>query len=239
MGAHPSGPSVLCDISPELDGKTLGKLLDIWPELMGTVDLYAKYGKKLPFLFKVLSVQKPLSIQVHPDRSLAAKLHQSKPDLYPDSNHKPEMAIALSKFYALAYFRPHQEIIKFIQEFQQLRTVIGEDICNNYITANEASKKQTLKACFSSLMKASHKSVSDNLKSLKALAKTSSSPELSLFLQIVEYYPDDVGSFAFFFLNLVELQPSEALYIDAREPHCYIHGSKYWLLQDNIYKSVG
>lgn len=227
MGTHPSGPSVLCDISPELNGKTLGKLLEMWPEFLGTIDLCTKYQRKLPFLFKVLSVQKPLSIQVHPDRTLAAKLHLSRPNLYPDSNHKPEMAIAMSKFYALAYFRSHNEIINFMQEYEQLREVIGQDLCSEYIAADEASKKLCLKKCFSSLMRASAESVSISLKSLKTLAETRQCPHLSMFLRIVEYYPDDVGAFAFFFLNLVELAPHEALYIDAREPHCYLHGGKH------------
>jgi mannose-6-phosphate isomerase len=56
---------------------------------------------ELPFLFKVLSVQKALSIQAHPDVALARRLHATKPDLYKDANHKPEMAIALTQFEAL------------------------------------------------------------------------------------------------------------------------------------------
>lgn len=34
-----------------------------------------KYGSKLPFLFKVLSINKALSIQAHPNKKLAEKLH--------------------------------------------------------------------------------------------------------------------------------------------------------------------
>ncbi len=50
----------------------------------------------MAFLFKLLAVNKALSIQAHPDKTLAEKLHASHPDLYKDPNHKPEIAIAIS-----------------------------------------------------------------------------------------------------------------------------------------------
>eukprot|EP00951_Prasinocladus_malaysianus_P004978 scaffold35369_cov15-Prasinocladus_malaysianus.AAC.1 len=56
----------------------------------------ARFGDDLPYLFKVLSVETALSIQAHPDKTLAYKLHAEKPDIYKDGNHKPEMAIAIS-----------------------------------------------------------------------------------------------------------------------------------------------
>lgn len=47
---------------------------------------------------------KALSIQAHPDRDLAAVLHEQHPDVYKDGNHKPEMALALTEFGALCGF---------------------------------------------------------------------------------------------------------------------------------------
>ena len=80
LGTHPSGPSLLDD------GTELSKVVK---------------GGNLPWLLKVLSAGKALSIQAHPDKSLAEKLHKDKPDLYKDANHKPEMAIALTPFEAM------------------------------------------------------------------------------------------------------------------------------------------
>ena len=48
-------------------------------------------------------------------QSHAEKLHAERPDKYPDSNHKPEMAIALTPFEGLCGFRPKQEIVGFLQ----------------------------------------------------------------------------------------------------------------------------
>jgi len=36
----------------------------------------------LPFLFKVLSIDKALSIQTHPDKKTAEILHKKQPDIY-------------------------------------------------------------------------------------------------------------------------------------------------------------
>jgi len=57
-----------------------------------------RFGDDLPYLFKVLSVDTALSIQAHPDKSLAEQLHAERPHVYKDDNHKPEMAVALHDF---------------------------------------------------------------------------------------------------------------------------------------------
>ena len=43
------------------------------------------------------------------------RLHKENPAEYPDDNHKPEMAIALTPFKALCGFRPTREIVTFLQ----------------------------------------------------------------------------------------------------------------------------
>lgn len=100
MGTHPSGPSTLLDDNGEL------LLLRDWlarkPDALGRV-VAARWGGDLPFLFKVLSVAKALSIQAHPDKKLAEALHALRPSVYKDDNHKPEMAIAITEFRALIY----------------------------------------------------------------------------------------------------------------------------------------
>jgi mannose-6-phosphate isomerase len=47
------------------------------------LDKYPNAGEgHLPFLFKVLSIGKALSIQAHPDKKLAEKLHAERGDVY-------------------------------------------------------------------------------------------------------------------------------------------------------------
>lgn len=46
-------------------------------------EITRRYGGKLPFLFKVLSIRKALSIQAHPNKKLAEQLHAKDPKNYP------------------------------------------------------------------------------------------------------------------------------------------------------------
>jgi mannose-6-phosphate isomerase len=104
MGDHVSGPSKL---------KATGELLGDFLAKDSTGNIGGQ--TKLSFLFKVLSIRKALSIQCHPNKEEAEKLHAARPDLYKDPNHKPELAIALTPFLALCGFRPHQEIYELLK----------------------------------------------------------------------------------------------------------------------------
>lgn len=77
MGTHPSLPS--------RDVHTQRTLLDLIHDnkALMSPDVGNRYGDKLPFLFKVLSIRKALSIQAHPDKKLAEELHQRDPKNYP------------------------------------------------------------------------------------------------------------------------------------------------------------
>jgi len=46
--------------------------------------------------------------------------------IYKDSNHKPEMAIAITDFEALCGFVPHQELKDALQSVPELRKLIGD-----------------------------------------------------------------------------------------------------------------
>ena len=123
MGTHVSLPSqikqtkqLLSDFLKENPKKHLGKSLEI-----------SVFEDKLPFLFKILSIEKALSIQAHPNKALAEILNKNFPEIYKDNNYKPEMAIALTKFRALSNFLPLKEIIKNFEDFSSLRKIFSEE----------------------------------------------------------------------------------------------------------------
>ena len=99
IGTHPSGPATLQD-----ENQT---------------PLEEAVGGELPFLFKVLSAGKALSIQAHPDKDVAARLHAENPQAYADANHKPEMAIALTPFEAMCGFRRIEEYVIIWTSFKK------------------------------------------------------------------------------------------------------------------------
>jgi len=45
-----------------------------------------------------------------------------------------------------------------------------------------------------------------------------------LVLRLENQYPSDIGVIAAFFLNHVKLNPGEALFLGANEPHAYLSG---------------
>lgn len=45
-----------------------------------------------------------------------------------------------------------------------------------------------------------------------------------LMLRLEKLYPADIGVIAAFFFNYVKLNPGQALYLGANEPHAYISG---------------
>ena len=95
MGTHPNGPSTVLDGENET---LLSDWIDANVDVLGPI-VKGTFDGKLPFLFKVLSVNKALSIQAHPNKSHATLLHKERPEIYKDSNHKPEMAIGKNRSY--------------------------------------------------------------------------------------------------------------------------------------------
>lgn len=230
MGTHPSLPSK--DVET---GRSLLDLVSDNQALMGH-DITSKYKSKLPFLFKVLSIQKALSIQAHPNKKLAEKLHAQDPKNYPDDNHKPEMAIAITPFEGLCGFRPLSEIAHFLKTIAPLRDLVGEEDSKGLEDAASSGSdaKTKLRAAFTHLMKSDRQLVATKSKDLLALAeskKLDPGPSSNTTDQLCELvqrcnanFPDDIGLFNLFFLNIVKLEPGEAMYLKADDIHAYISG---------------
>ncbi|KAK3934757.1 mannose-6-phosphate isomerase [Diplogelasinospora grovesii] len=242
MGTHPSNPSK--DLTT---GRTLLDLVEDNQALLSP-SVAARYGKKLPFLFKVLSINKALSIQAHPNKKLAEQLHARDPKNYPDDNHKPEMAIAITPFEGLCGFRPLAEIAHFLETVPALRQLVGEDNARGFIatvkdTAGSDSEeatsrnKRALQAVFGALMSSSEADMTAATKTLVesassagadfaggGVAATPGSVLAELVTRLHGQFGPDYGLFVLFFLNYVTLQPGEALFLRADDIHAYVSG---------------
>ncbi|KAL4770270.1 mannose-6-phosphate isomerase [Aspergillus nidulans var. acristatus] len=246
MGTHPSLPSK--------DVETQRTLLDMVQDNLALMSLEVseRYGGKLPFLFKVLSIRKALSIQAHPNKKLAEALHARDPQNYPDDNHKPEMTIAITPFEGLCGFRPLAEIVHFLKAVAPLRYLVGVQTATDFENAVRGSEntedpeqtkknKAALRTLFTSLMKSAPGNIEQAAKELVAAAQ--SSPETfaslvnapdtnppnaaelaSIIIRLNEQFPNDIGLFVFFFLNFVRLEPGEAMFLKADDIHAYISG---------------
>ena len=242
MGTHPSLPSK--------DLKTQRTLLDLVRDNAALLspEISERYGAKLPFLFKVLSIRKALSIQAHPNKRLAEQLHAKDPRNYPDDNHKPEMTIAITPFDGLCGFRPLIDIVHFLQNVTPFRRLVGEDAATafeNTVRGQEASaedgqveqNRQALQAAFSALMKNEKGAVASAAEELIFSAQaeganfaagggpSNDGKELaSLVIRLNSQFKGDIGLFILFFLNYVKLEIGEAMFLKADDIHAYLSG---------------
>uniref|UniRef100_A0A7S2HDI8 mannose-6-phosphate isomerase n=1 Tax=Helicotheca tamesis TaxID=374047 RepID=A0A7S2HDI8_9STRA len=215
IGTHPKGPTTL------RDGSTLEEAV----------------GGQLPFLFKVLSAGKALSIQAHPDLTGAKRLHKENPSNYGDPNHKPEMAIALTPFEAMCGFRRIEEIAILIKKHHEFAACISEKAkLDVFLASDEESGRLALKAMFRSFMECPK---DESLKNLKSLLKRLQSEQggfhphqeppwerkcARAILRLAQQFPGDPGAMSPFFLNYLLIAPGESFYMAANEPHAYVAG---------------
>jgi mannose-6-phosphate isomerase len=136
MGAHPSAPSIV--ETPEGAVALDQMIAENTIQFLGakTTD---RFGS-LPYLFKILDVEKMLSIQVHPSKENAEKgfnkeqiagLPIDAPHRnYKDQNHKPEVMVALSDFWLLHGFMPAmalKERLTSLTPLHNLLPIFGMD----------------------------------------------------------------------------------------------------------------
>lgn len=164
MGTHVKGPSRVSH-PKELSGKLLSDWLRYNRWALGDRVATMFGDDQLPFLFKVLSINKSLSIQAHPSKDHAKALHRISPQHYHDTNHKPELAIAISHFEGFCGFRPFEEIQKFVVEVVELGVIVGEKVCvaMRDVEGGMESKRSALRMTFTSLMECGEELVAKTL----------------------------------------------------------------------------
>lgn len=237
MGTHLNGPSKQAET-----GKLLSDIIKNDPINMLGEKVVEKFHSKeeLPFLFKVLSIEKVLSIQAHPDKVLGKILHEQDPKNYPDDNHKPEMAVAITDFEGFCGFKPLNEIADELQHLPEFKTIVGEDTAQEFINgikvdAIEGSEddklnKKLLQKVFNKVMNASNEIIAKEGDRLVERAQQHpedfNKPDLpELIIRLNKQFPQDVGLFCgCLLLNHCKLQPGEAIFLRAKDPHAYISG---------------
>ncbi|ASJ40283.1 mannose-6-phosphate isomerase, class I [Vibrio vulnificus] len=242
MGTHPNGCSKLAHT-----GMLLSDFIQSDPaNVLGDYTV-ERFGD-LPFLFKVLSAEKPLSIQVHPSREKAIEGYQ-KENLqglqltdssrnYKDDNHKPELVYALTFYKAMNGFRTIEEIVSLFDQakVETLRLDLEKLILQPTSTG--------LKAFFDVVMNLSaerkQRALAELLQAVDQPAKTAKAREaFELIKEFRQDYRDDIGLFSPLLLNIVELEPGEAMFLHAETPHAYVKGTGLEIManSDNVLRA--
>ncbi len=238
IGAPPKAPSRIAE--PAGLGTLDAAIQDDPVGLLGA-DVCDRFGNELPFLFKVLAAAEPLSIQAHPNQEQArggwnrenaegVPLDAPRRN-YRDPNHKPELVCALTPFVALKGFRPLDETVRALERLArpELSEAVGR-------VARERDAS-ALRALFARLMTLEPEERAPILKrALAEAGRRSSDPGWRWVKRLLEKYPGDVGALAPLYLNLVTLEPGEALYLAAGELHAYLEGTALEIManSDNV-----
>jgi len=250
MGVNPSAPS-RTELSGGESGPLLSELIDREKETFLGRETAQKHGT-LPFLFKVLAAEKPLSIQAHPNLRQARDGFEKEnlkgiPFDAPNRNYKdpcdkPEIICALSRFDAMCGFRDVREICFLFEILSMESEGILKQGFEKLILTLKRQDGNPLKDFLSSLFSMN----SEWLEILYPFLKSQQEQferdfqeyknEWALCVYLSELFPKDHGILAPLYLNIVELAPGEAMYIPAGTLHSYIKGFGIELMtnSDNV-----
>lgn len=223
MGAHPKSSSKIENASGQ--PQSLREVIDQDKTALLGQAVADRFGE-LPFLFKVLCADQPLSIQVHPNKQ-ASEIGFAKENAagipldaaernYKDPNHKPELVFALTPFLAMNAFREFSDIISLLQPVAGAHQAIA-----HFLAQPDAD---SLSHLFASLLNMQGEEKSHALAVLKATLASQQGEPWETIRFISEFYPDDSGLFSPLLLNVVKLKPGEAMFLFAETPHAYLKG---------------
>jgi mannose-6-phosphate isomerase len=233
MGAHPDLPAKVV-----IQGQVipLHRLIDGAAETVLGQETAERFHRQLPFLFKVLSARKPLSIQAHPSKQKAEEGFARENALniaitdknrnYKDSNHKPEMIAALTDFYALSGFRPLDEIAATLTSIPEFRG----------LAADFEPTTSSLKRLYGRLLSLPQQQVNAVLTPfVERLTKENAArpfdkDDFAYWVLVADrafsrHIHKDRGLFSVCLLNLVHLVPGQAMYQPAGVLHGYLQGT--------------
>jgi len=239
LGAHIKAPSILKTKNGNIPLDIFLNQKPIENLGVGVANLYGR----LPYLFKVLDVNKMLSIQVHPSKASAEKGFEKETKMgipmnaknrnYKDTNHKPELMVALSDFWLLHGFLESKKLIQNLEQTKELcfllNTFKENEYFNLYKKVMEFSQDQ-VNEILKPLVKRIYPKLLNN-----ELQK--SSPDYWAAKTIDSSSKDiDRGIFSIYFFNILNLSKGEAIFQDAGLPHAYLEGKNMELManSDNV-----
>mmetsp|Transcript_3127 Transcript_3127/g.6077 ORF Transcript_3127/g.6077 Transcript_3127/m.6077 type:complete len:283 (-) Transcript_3127:93-941(-) len=137
------------------------------------------------------------------------------------------MTCAVTKFEAMCGFRPPKEIAQHLTDYPEFTALVGDGMAKAYIEATEGSDGEVLKAALKALFTAAMVAEKATVETqVAAMCKrlTDKDPLNALILRLNKQYPLDVGVFCPLFLNYITLEPGDAMFLGANEPHAYLDG---------------
>lgn len=259
MGAHQGDPSTLVLDEGRDATVSLRDLVHARPaEILGEGTV-ARFGVRLPFLLKVLGVERALSIQVHPGPAdaeagflaeEAAGVPLTSPRRrYLDRHAKPEFLYALTPFDALAGFRSAEEAAQLVAAFglAALDPVLAA-LRGHGTGGLVDDAMHPLLAALATLV---HLPAAERVELAEAVASHAAflhasgeaaaelAPLLPWIGKLAGEHPGDPLVTAPLLLRLHHLQPGGTIYLPAGVPHAYLLGTGVEIMgaSDNVLRA--
>ena len=247
IGAHPSSPSRLDRAGVRT---TLDAVIAADPAGELGARCAARFGGRLPFLLKVLAVDKALSIQVHPSREQAEAGFRAENERglppgdkgrnYVDDWPKPEILSALTPFEVLAGMRTSADaaaMLRALDVGELAPVAAGLEAAAGAPSALTAALAQVLSwpdgergALVAAVVAACSRLAAGSGPYTAACGAT---------VRLGAEHPGDLGVVASLLLRHAMLRPGEAVFLPAGGLHCYLHGTGVELLanSDNVVRA--
>ena len=242
LGAHPSAPS---EIENASNKQSLIEFLSQNPTALGQASRQ-QFGDELPYLLKILDVEKPLSIQLHPTKDQAEKGFEAEnakgvsltdnTRTYKDRNHKPEMMIALSDFWLLHGFKTKSQILATLNarpSLQPLAEKLGTQNFAEFYADVMLADQSTLANWLLPIIETNQQPYQKG-----GLALDNPDYWVLYTMEAMEISPEklDAGLVCFYLFNIVHLKEGEGIFQDAGIPHAYLRGQNVELMacSDNV-----
>jgi len=280
MGAHPAAPSGVDRDSVDRDSvdrdsvdrdsvdvgrpTTLDEVIAADPDRELGPGCVARFGPRLPFLLKVLSASRALSIQVHPSRAQAEAGFRAENERglasddparnYSDDWPKPELLYALTPFEVLVGLRSPADAAQFLRalEVDQLTRLAAQleaaasaqvlaDVLGTILSwphpANAAQPADTAQSASA----AQATLVGEVVAACARLAAGGGpySGAAAAAVRIAADHPGDLGVVASLLLRHAVLEPGQAVFMAAGGLHAYLKGTGIELLanSDNVVRA--
>jgi mannose-6-phosphate isomerase len=149
------------------------------------------------------------------------------------------MAIALTPFTALCGFLPVPRIAKYLSTNPEFSKIIPPAIYNDFLSVSQEvrthtgfSQREALKNLWKSLITADplNEHIQALISRYESRINLDSQDEKDvrdLVVTLSHDFPGDIGVLCVFMLNIIRLQPGEAIFLGAGEPHAYISGGMF------------
>lgn len=227
MGAHPKAPSF---VATDNGWESLADLIQAHPiDTLGR-GVAEKFDGKLPYLFKVLAAAEPLSIQAHPGEADAQAGYAREETRgipfdafernYKDPHHKPECLCALTPFWGLCGFRNVSETTTLLHQ------LCPESLGESFHLLEKNTPANSIQIFFRAIMDMDSQKQAEIVHEAVRHARLvkQERPEYDWVIRLHHAYPSDIGVIFPILLNLVHLQPGQALFLEQGELHAYLNG---------------